>query len=166
MLPSKPKPQQPARQKAKSPAKPAKTKSTASTSLKNSEPQQAASKKTTSKPHQNVPSAFLGGTTPTTKSADSEELLQVHSLVVQIWYRNKNQHRTQKWWKWVSILKRAARDLVELVVGAGEEEKSGAEELGEAARFRKRMEATRVRREKREQLEMWLREVVVGRCWL
>src|SRR5271163_410160 len=125
MLSNKPKPQQPARKKAKSPAKPAKRKSTASTGLKNSEPPQAVSKKKTSQPHQNVPSAFLADTTPTTKSTDSEELLQVHSLLAQIWYRNKNQHRAQKWWKWVSVLKRAVRDLVELVVDVGEE-KSGA----------------------------------------
>jgi hypothetical protein len=98
-----------------------------------------------------------------------EELLQVHGLIAQIWHRNKNQHRGQKWWKLVAILKRAVRDLVELTV-VGERNVSkgehGGQELGEAATMRKRMELERVRREQRRQVEEWLREVVLGRCWL
>jgi hypothetical protein len=100
---------------------------------------------------------------------EQEELLQVHGLIAQIWYRNKNQHRGQKWWKWVAILKRAVKDLMELTV-AGErnlpEGERGGREVGEAATMRKRMELERVRREQRGQVEEWLREVVLGRCWL
>src|ERR1700722_8459283 len=70
---------------------------------------------------------------------EREELLQVHDLIAQIWYRNKNQHRGQKWWKWVAVLKRAVRDLVELTL-VGERnlpkgERDG-EEVGEAATMR------------------------------
>jgi hypothetical protein len=32
--------------------------------------------------------------------------------------------------------------------------------------MRKRMELERARREQRGQVEEWLREVVLGRCWL
>jgi hypothetical protein len=100
---------------------------------------------------------------------EREELLQVHDLIAQIWYRNKNQHRGQKWWNWVAVLKRAVRDLVELTL-VGERnlpkgERDG-EEVGEAATMRKRMELERARREQRGQADEWLREAVLGRCWL
>ncbi|KGO63663.1 hypothetical protein PITC_072160 [Penicillium italicum] len=40
-----------------------------------------------------------------------EEILAVHSMLHLIFHRNKNQHRRTKWWKWLSILKRATLDL-------------------------------------------------------
>jgi hypothetical protein len=116
-----------------------------------------------------VARALLG-----TQSADfgrDQELLQVQSLLARIWHRNKNQHRGQKWWKWVSVLKRSMRDLVRLAA-AGEESgsevkvRNGGEGLSEAALARKRMERDRARREKREQVEEWTRDVVLGKCWL
>lgn len=69
----------------------------------------------------------------------------------------------------MSVLKRAVRDLVEL--GLPEEVsrtklKNSEEELSEAALVRKRMEDDRIRQEQRTKKENWLREVVVGRCWL
>ena len=110
---------------------------------------------------------------------EEEELRQVESLLAQIWHRNKNQHRGQKWWKWVSVLKRGLRDLGRLdgtggeavgaVVGAGWEGEGvkGAErDMGEAEMVRRRMVKGRARREGKEQVERWLREVVLGRCWL
>ncbi|KAJ5441351.1 hypothetical protein N7491_003757 [Penicillium cf. griseofulvum] len=42
---------------------------------------------------------------------DSKEILAVHSTLHLIFHRNKNQHRRAKWWKWLSILKRATLDL-------------------------------------------------------
>jgi hypothetical protein len=102
-------------------------------------------------------------------SQEREELLQAHGLIAQIWHRNKNQHRGQKWWKWVAVLKRAVRDLVELTV-VGERnvpnEGGGGQKVGEAGMMRKRMELERARREQKGQVEGWLREVVLGRCWL
>lgn len=41
---------------------------------------------------------------------DSKEILEVHSMLHLIFHRNKNQHRRTKWWKWLSILKRATLD--------------------------------------------------------
>jgi hypothetical protein len=98
-------------------------------------------------------------------------LLQVHSLLAQIWHRNKNQHRGQKWWKWLSVLKRGVRDSVELarpedVRSARRKRRDEDAPSGEAARARMRMERDRVRRERREQVAGWLREVVLGKCWL
>ncbi|KAK4869712.1 hypothetical protein LT330_006094 [Penicillium expansum] len=40
-----------------------------------------------------------------------EDILAVHSMLHLIFHRNKNQHRRTKWWKWLSILKRATLDL-------------------------------------------------------
>jgi hypothetical protein len=100
---------------------------------------------------------------------EREELLQVHGLIAQIWHRNKNQHRGQKWWKWVAVLKRAVRDLVQLTVGGERNMPKGerdGREAGEAATTRKRMELERARREQRGEVEEWLKEVVLGRCWL
>lgn len=37
--------------------------------------------------------------------------MAVHSMLHLIFHRNKNQHRRTKWWKWLSILKRATLDL-------------------------------------------------------
>lgn len=42
---------------------------------------------------------------------DSQEILAVHSILHLIFHRNKNQHHRTKWWKWLSILKRATLDL-------------------------------------------------------
>ncbi|KAJ6186347.1 hypothetical protein N7519_007648 [Penicillium mononematosum] len=40
-----------------------------------------------------------------------DEILAVHSMLHLIFHRNKNQHRRTKWWKWLSILKRATLDF-------------------------------------------------------
>ncbi|CAI7623429.1 unnamed protein product [Penicillium palitans] len=40
-----------------------------------------------------------------------KEILAVHSTLHLIFHRNKNQHRRTKWWKWLSILKRATLDF-------------------------------------------------------
>ncbi|KAF3020055.1 hypothetical protein E8E15_008475 [Penicillium rubens] len=40
-----------------------------------------------------------------------DEILTVHSMLHLIFHRNKNQHRRTKWWKWLSILKRATLDF-------------------------------------------------------
>jgi ribonuclease MRP protein subunit RMP1 len=42
---------------------------------------------------------------------DSQEILAIHSILHLIFHRNKNQHHGAKWWKWLSVLKRATLDL-------------------------------------------------------
>lgn len=53
-----------------------------------------------------------------------KEVLSVHVMLHLIFHRNKNQHRRTKWWKWLSILKRATADLAQsLATGAVEPQK-------------------------------------------
>ena len=69
----------------------------------------------------------------------------------------------------MGALKRGVRDLVQLAdddAWSGSKKKRGEEEASEATLARKRMEQERARREKRERVEAWVREVVLGRCWL
>lgn len=42
----------------------------------------------------------------------SSELKQVGQLLHLLFHRNKNQHHTQKWWKWLSILRRSIIKLL------------------------------------------------------
>jgi ribonuclease MRP protein subunit RMP1 len=42
---------------------------------------------------------------------DSQEILAIHSILHLIFHRNKNQHHGAKWWKWLSVLKRATLDV-------------------------------------------------------
>jgi hypothetical protein len=157
---------QPSRAMTKSHGRPPKAKST--DPARREKPQVQISGKEMRSASQTGPRTLLG-----TESADAEqsrELLQVQSLLARIWYRNRNQHRGQKWWKWMTILKGSVRDLVGLSQ-PGEEAiglkvKSREGEVSEAERLRKRMEGERVRREQRHRVEEWVREVVLGKCWL
>ncbi|KAI9923543.1 hypothetical protein ASPWEDRAFT_36220 [Aspergillus wentii DTO 134E9] len=42
---------------------------------------------------------------------DTEKIFAVHAMLHLIFHRNKNQHGTSKWWKWLSILKRTTFNL-------------------------------------------------------
>ena len=70
----------------------------------------------------------------------------------------------------MTILKGSVRDLVGLAQPSEEAiglmMKSPEGEVSEAERLRKRMEGERVRREQRHTVEEWVREVVLGKCWL
>jgi hypothetical protein len=74
-----------------------------------------------------------------------DDLREVSRLLQLIYHRNKNQHRTQKWWKWLGILRRSISKLLEF------------EEKG----WRRREQE-----EKKQQLEKWVRVVVVPKAWL
>jgi hypothetical protein len=54
--------------------------------------------------------------TTTTQQLDSQpshsELREVNRLLYLVYHRNKNQHRGQKWWKWVGMLRRSIRKLL------------------------------------------------------
>ena len=100
------------------------------------------------------------------KETPQSELQRVQLLLAQIWHRNKNQHRTQKWWKWVGILRRGVRDLAVLEQDEGKDGRADGKAVGEAEKVRKRMERERQRREERRKVEEWVREVVVGKAWL
>ena len=179
MSSAKAKPQRPEREKSSPASSPATLKTTVAT--KTPRPQTTAVARKETSTRQGGSSGTLSGGAKT-KDADAEAdesslqlLLQVQSLLAQIWHRNKNQHHGQKWWKWVGILKRGVRDLVELdEVGGGgkrrelqETKKKGREQVvGEAALARRRMEREKEARERRVKVEERVREVVLGRCWL
>ncbi|KAL4989062.1 hypothetical protein BDW68DRAFT_82559 [Aspergillus falconensis] len=42
---------------------------------------------------------------------EEDELFRIYSMLHLIFHRNRNQHGRTKWWKWLSILKRAVRNL-------------------------------------------------------
>ncbi|KAL4976196.1 hypothetical protein BDW66DRAFT_59310 [Aspergillus desertorum] len=42
---------------------------------------------------------------------EEDELFRIYSMLHLISHRNRNQHGRTKWWKWLSILKRAVRNL-------------------------------------------------------
>jgi hypothetical protein len=73
------------------------------------------------------------------------ELHEVNRLLHLIWHRNKNQHRGQKWWKWVGMLRRSIGKLL----------------VFERQGWRRREEE----REK-ECRERWVREIVLPGAWL
>ncbi|CAG8244782.1 unnamed protein product [Penicillium salamii] len=53
-----------------------------------------------------------------------DEIQAVHSILHLIFHRNKNQHHRTKWWKWLSMLKRATLDLAQpLSVASAEAQK-------------------------------------------
>ncbi|CAG8937419.1 unnamed protein product [Penicillium salamii] len=53
-----------------------------------------------------------------------DEAQAVHSILHLIFHRNKNQHHRTKWWKWLSMLKRATLDLAQpLSVASAEAQK-------------------------------------------
>lgn len=78
--------------------------------------------------------------------ASESELREVDRLLRLVYHRNKNQHRTQKWWKWVGMLRRAVGKVLIL-------ERSGG--------WRRRKEE-----EKKVGLERWIREILMPRAWL
>lgn len=102
---------------------------------------------------------------PSTVTAEAE-LQQLQFLLAQIWHRNKNQHRTQKWWKWVGILRRGIRDMVLLSLSPEQDGRPDGINIGEAEKTRNRMERERRKRQDRDKVEEWLREVVLGKAWL
>jgi hypothetical protein len=81
---------------------------------------------------------------PDSPTKDSE-LHEVNRLLHLIWHRNKNQHRGQKWWKWVGMLRRSIGKLL----------------VFERQGWRRREEE----REK-ECRERWVREIVLPGAWL
>src|SRR6266516_1030955 len=90
------------RRKFTSPTNPQKPQTKATVSSKDSALRTAGPKPISTLP--DVPGANLN--TTSAEPGRDGELLQVHSLLAQIWHRNKNQHRGQKWWKWLSVLRR------------------------------------------------------------
>ncbi|EXJ72134.1 uncharacterized protein A1O5_04638 [Cladophialophora psammophila CBS 110553] len=88
------------------------------------------------------------------------------SILDKIWIRNKNQHRTQPWWKSLSMLRKAVSQLV--LVEQEERFLRGIVGQGrmDAKVVRKRFEReTQVRKEKEIWVD-WIRQVLVPKAYL
>lgn len=83
-------------------------------------------------------------------STGNSELEEIGLLLKLIHHRNKNQHRVQKWWKWLHALKRSVRDLLEI------EEKRNAS----GGWLRREDE------DHKQKLEKRVRDVVISSAWM
>ncbi|KAK2743085.1 hypothetical protein FQN55_007536 [Onygenales sp. PD_40] len=62
----------------------------------------------------------------------STALKAIHTSLHLLYHRNKNQHRNTKWWKWLSMLRRATADLtreVERFEKDDDDDDEGAREI-------------------------------------
>ncbi|KAF7511363.1 hypothetical protein GJ744_004928 [Endocarpon pusillum] len=75
----------------------------------------------------------------------NSELREVDHQLHLIYRRNKNQHRLQKWWKWVGLLRRSIKKLLA---------------------FEGRGWIRREEEKEKEHLERWVREVLIPGAWL
>jgi hypothetical protein len=73
------------------------------------------------------------------------DLHEVDRLLHLIYHRNKNQHRGQKWWKWVGMLRRS---IGKLLVFEGQDWRKREEEREKTCR------------------ERWVREMILPGAWL
>ncbi|KAJ4645888.1 RNase MRP subunit [Exophiala dermatitidis] len=113
-------------------------------------------------------SASTSGTaTPVPEHSTNVKLSTTKSLLDQIWARNKNQHRSQPWWKSLGMLRKAITHLVAM----DEAEHSlkllqGSTASIDAKQVRQRFkQETQIRRE-REVWHGWMREVLVPRAYV
>ena len=93
-------------------------------------------------------------------TADGTDLQRLYSLSSQIYRRNKNQHRGQKWWKLFNLLRRSVGRLVRISMEVGQ--RNG----DDAAAVRARLEREAVLLKEQREVEGFVRDVLVGRCYL
>lgn len=114
--------------------------------------------------------AITSKSSPSLADADgtSPTLYFAKVLLDRIWVRNKNQHRTQPWWRSLSLLRKAIANFITLE----DEERmlqsqaKGSGSVINAQEVRKRFEReTQLRREKDVWID-WLREVLVPKAYL
>ncbi|KAI1627086.1 hypothetical protein EDD37DRAFT_605914 [Exophiala viscosa] len=111
----------------------------------------------------------LGSGASTPESDVSNKLPTVKALLDKIWVRNKNQHRTQIWWKSLGMLRKAITTLVAL----NDEEQhlrqqtgTGAGSTMDAKQVRKLFEQESQIRRDREIWNEWIRETLLPRAYL
>lgn len=49
---------------------------------------------------------------PDSTGMDAHEIRTVHDMLHLIFHRNKNQHGKSRWWRWLSMLKRSALNIL------------------------------------------------------
>jgi hypothetical protein len=104
-----------------------------------------------------------------TKALD--EILDIQRMLHLAYHRNKNQHHCAKWWSSLGVLRRQIQRLVGELEGVNQ--MAGSQSLtpqGGKKKVKVRGEWEEgIRMERAARVEkriVFLREVVVGRCWL
>ncbi|KIV85536.1 hypothetical protein PV11_01221 [Exophiala sideris] len=108
-----------------------------------------------------------GASTPSSEL--SHKLRSIKALLDKIWVRNKNQHRTQTWWKSLGMLRKAVTTLVAF----NDEENHLRQQPGagpprtmDASQVRKRFEQESQSRRDRDIWNEWIRETLLPRAYL
>ena len=92
---------------------------------------------------------------------DVSQLQETLHLINLIYYRNKNQHRRQSWWKWLSIFRRNVKTSVALLEAEQERRRDLLNGVRRATAGAKERD-----RERLEQTVGWMKRIGVERCWL
>jgi len=107
------------------------------------------------------------GTTPSSpqpqQPAEASTLQSTLHLLDKIFYRNRNQHRGQHWWKFLALLRKALRQLNAVETRIQQLLSSG---VSTAEAVRSRLAREKLLREQKVETETWIREVLVPRCYL
>ncbi|KAK7902991.1 Ribonuclease MRP protein subunit rmp1 [Exophiala xenobiotica] len=112
-----------------------------------------------------------GTSSPLPIADPSIKLPSMKTLLDQIWARNKNQHRTQPWWKLLGILRKA---ITELVILDDRQSQLRQQATGtgtgtgivDAKTVRTRFEQEAQIRRERDVCSERIREVLVPRCYV
>ncbi|KIW10186.1 hypothetical protein PV08_11147 [Exophiala spinifera] len=114
-----------------------------------------------------------GASTPLSPASDTSHKINfTKSLLDQIWTRNKNQHRTQPWWKCLGMLRKALTQLAllddqETHVRQQHETSDGSARINlDAKEVRLRFEKEAQIRSERELWSEWVRETLVPRSYV
>ena len=96
-------------------------------------------------------------------------LSQLHyyaTLFQQLHVRHKNQHRAQLWFKQLSLLRRAVRDLLEVDIKLLELQQGHQANQISAEDVRKKFDGERQLVSSKASLTVWIREVLVPECYV
>ena len=122
-----------------------------------------ASSKASSKPSSPGP---LPSNRPRHKAYRDSPLSRLHTLLSHLHHRNKNQHRSQPFFKHLNLLRRGIRALFELEVGDATDLQTISSSSSGAEKVRDAVGRRRARSEKREAWETYLRERVVPAAYV
>ncbi|KIW47208.1 uncharacterized protein PV06_02800 [Exophiala oligosperma] len=115
-----------------------------------------------------------GLSTPSSDTNNHNKIIFTKSLLDQIWTRNKNQHRTQPWWKCLGMLRKALTKLALLddkeirfrptTTSDGKNDSTATSVDAKAVRLRFEQEAL-VKKERDVWVE-WIRETLLPRSYV
>ena len=106
-----------------------------------------------------------GSITPKRQSWSPTKLAESLHLLDSIFVRHKNQHRSQAWWKPMSLLRKSLRKYVALETRENEL-KNPVRAVEDAKAVRRRFELEAQVRREREMLGAWISETLCPRCYV